>query len=137
MQQDVEVDLALRIVVCQLCAAFPQEATGLPRTWLPFLLGRFGDRPLSSLHTEALVTEWLTQPERHDLDGDWRRMRTVGSRTPVGGVTGAGSLRRGCTPPGRGVRRAQGVRLPRWRQVARPSIATGRWRGPRRTGLAR
>ncbi|MFE4919094.1 hypothetical protein [Streptomyces sp. NPDC056661] len=40
MQQDVEVDLAPRLVVCQLCAAFPQETTGLPRTWLPFLPAR-------------------------------------------------------------------------------------------------
>lgn len=36
-----------------------------------------------------------------------------------------------------GPRRPASEVSPRWRQVARPSIATGRWRGPRRTGLAR
>lgn len=77
LQQDAAVDLAPALAACRLGAMLPQDVSRLPFGWQAFLLGRVGDRAVSSLHTEALVTEWLTRPERHGLDGDWRRLRSL------------------------------------------------------------
>ncbi|MFI8770292.1 hypothetical protein ACIGN6_36015 [Streptomyces sp. NPDC053792] len=77
LQEDEPVDLAPVLAVCRIGALLPQQASGLPRGWVTFLLARVGERAVSSLHTEALVSEWLTRPERHVQAGDWRRLRSV------------------------------------------------------------
>ncbi|MFJ7325035.1 hypothetical protein ACIQVN_02135 [Streptomyces cyaneofuscatus] len=77
LQQDRQIDLAPLLAACRLGSLLPQRVSELPVGWHAFLLLRLGDRAVSSLHTEALVTEWLTRPDRHESDGDWRRLRTV------------------------------------------------------------
>ncbi|MGE7384318.1 hypothetical protein ACQKM2_02275 [Streptomyces sp. NPDC004126] len=77
LQADETVDLAPSLAACRIGALVPQGVSRLPNGWQAFLLGRVGDRAVSSLHTEPLVTEWLTRPERHVLDGEWRRLRSV------------------------------------------------------------
>ncbi|MFJ9740655.1 hypothetical protein [Streptomyces sp. NPDC101166] len=78
LQRDAPVDLAPALAVCSLSTRVPQRAFGLRWGWQTYLLGRLGDRAVSSLHVEALVTEWLTRPERHRATGgDWRRLRSV------------------------------------------------------------
>ncbi|NEC70198.1 hypothetical protein, partial [Streptomyces rochei] len=77
LQRDMQIDLAPLLAACRLGSLLPQRVAELTSGWHAFLLLRLGDRAVSSLHTEALVTQWLTRPERHVLDGDWRRLRTV------------------------------------------------------------
>ncbi|MFH8626420.1 hypothetical protein ACH4A8_31825 [Streptomyces vietnamensis] len=77
LQEEESVDLAPVVAVCRIGARLLQQDSGLPRGWVAFLLSRVGERAVSSLHTEALVTEWLIRPERHVLLGDWRRLRSV------------------------------------------------------------
>ncbi|MFF5923282.1 hypothetical protein ACFY8C_33930 [Streptomyces flavochromogenes] len=77
LQEDATVDLAPVLAACRIGAMLPQGVARLPHGWPAFLLARVGDRAVCSLHTEALVTEWLTRPERHVLDGDWRRLRSL------------------------------------------------------------
>ncbi|MDX3776015.1 hypothetical protein [Streptomyces europaeiscabiei] len=77
LQQDRQIDLAPLLAACRLGSLLPQRVSDLAVGWHAFLLLRLGDRAVSSLHTEALVTEWLTRPHRHESDGDWRRLRTV------------------------------------------------------------
>ncbi|MEU0672168.1 hypothetical protein ABZ330_04640 [Streptomyces sp. NPDC006172] len=78
LQRDAPVDLAPALAACSLSTRVPRRAFGLRWGWQTYLLGRLGDRAVSSLHVEALVTEWLTRPERHRATGgDWRRLRSV------------------------------------------------------------
>ncbi|WP_329286138.1 hypothetical protein [Streptomyces sp. NBC_00691] len=77
LQEDAAVDLAPVLAACRIGAMLPPGAGQLPYGWQAFLLARVGDRAVCSLHTESLVTEWLTRPERHVLDGDWRRLRSL------------------------------------------------------------
>ncbi|MEU0404759.1 hypothetical protein ABZ318_31995, partial [Streptomyces sp. NPDC006197] len=77
LQEEESVDLAPVVAVCRIGARLLHQDSGLPRGWVAFLLSRVGERAVSSLHTEALVTEWLIRPERHVLPGDWRRLRSV------------------------------------------------------------
>ncbi|RZU18008.1 hypothetical protein [Streptomyces sp. BK239] len=78
LQRDAPVDLAPALAACSLGTRIPQQAFGLSWGWQAYLLSRLGDRAVSSLHVEALVTEWLTRPERHRATGgDWRRLRSV------------------------------------------------------------
>ncbi|WP_333774497.1 hypothetical protein [Streptomyces sp. IBSBF 3136] len=77
-QQAQEVDLAPLLAVCRLGGLLGRAAGGLPAGWQAYLLGRLGDRAVSSLHTEALVTQWLVRAERHTEAADpWPRLRTV------------------------------------------------------------
>ncbi|WP_406064600.1 hypothetical protein OG462_36795 [Streptomyces sp. NBC_01077] len=77
LQEDAPADLAPVLAVCRIGALLTRQESGLPHGWVAYLLARVGERAVSSLHTEALVTEWLTRPERHLLAGDWRRLRSV------------------------------------------------------------
>ncbi|MFJ3860439.1 hypothetical protein ACIPRL_29950 [Streptomyces sp. NPDC090085] len=77
-QRALEVDLAPVLAVCRLGGLLGRRASGLPAGWQAYLLGRLGDRAVSSLHTEALVTQWLTRTDRHREAADpWPRLRTV------------------------------------------------------------
>jgi len=76
LHQNTEIDLAPILTVCRLGAKLGDQIR-LPAGWLAYLLGRIGDRAMSSLHTEALATRWLMQPTLHSQSGDWRRLRTV------------------------------------------------------------
>ncbi|MET8186677.1 hypothetical protein ABZV15_12860 [Streptomyces sp. NPDC005246] len=77
LQEDTTADLTPVLAVCRIGSLLTQPDVGLPHGWVAYLLARAGERAVSSLHTEALVTEWLTRPERHVLAGDWRRLRSV------------------------------------------------------------
>ncbi|WP_277436769.1 hypothetical protein [Streptomyces sp. SPB162] len=78
LQRHAEVDLAPLLAVCRLGVRLGERRVGLPAGWLAYLLGRLGDRAVSSLHTEALVTQWITRRERHGSPlGGWQRLRTV------------------------------------------------------------
>ncbi|MEU9735207.1 hypothetical protein [Streptomyces sp. NPDC048002] len=78
LQESGEVDLAPLLAVCWLGIRVAGHSIHLPQGWVTYLLARLGDRAVSSLHTEALVTKWITQPKRHKSQGgDWRRLRTV------------------------------------------------------------
>ncbi|MEW2567851.1 hypothetical protein [Streptomyces sp. NPDC047070] len=77
-QRAREVDLAPLLAVCRLGGLLGRSAGSLPAGWQAYLLGRLGDRAVSSLHTEALVTQWLTRTDRHREAADpWPRLRTV------------------------------------------------------------
>lgn len=76
LQADSEIDLAPALAVCWLGAKLGGQVR-LSDGWIAYLLARLGDRAVSSLHTEALITGWLTLPVRHDQSGDWRRLRTL------------------------------------------------------------
>ncbi|MFJ1751348.1 hypothetical protein [Kitasatospora sp. NPDC088134] len=77
LQTDEGIDLGPALAVCRLGDLLPSALVGLPDGWLSFLLARIGDRAVASMHTEALVTQWLTRPDRHTRDGDWRRLRSL------------------------------------------------------------
>ncbi|WP_425244994.1 hypothetical protein [Streptomyces sp. NEAU-NA10] len=83
LQRDAPVDAAPALAACAIGARLASKDAGgargaLPVGWVVFLLARIGQRALSSLHTEALVTQWLTVPERHlERGGSWRRLRAV------------------------------------------------------------
>ncbi|MFC9390734.1 hypothetical protein [Streptomyces venezuelae] len=77
LQEDEPVDLTPVLAVCRIGSLLPQQVSGLPHGWVAFLLCRIGERAVSSVHTEALVSEWLTRSDRHVLAGDWRRLRSV------------------------------------------------------------
>ncbi|WAU82515.1 hypothetical protein O1Q96_23885 [Streptomyces sp. Qhu-G9] len=77
-QRAREVDLAPLLAVCRLGGLLGRSAGGLPAGWQAYLLGRLGARAVSSLHAEALVTQWLTRTDRHREAADpWPRLRTV------------------------------------------------------------
>lgn len=76
LQENVEVDLLPFLAACRIGTRIEAD-TVLPRGWTVYLLARLGDRAVSSLHTEALATQWLIQPTRHILDAEWRRLRTI------------------------------------------------------------
>ncbi|MDX3691977.1 hypothetical protein PV726_16835 [Streptomyces europaeiscabiei] len=77
-QRAEEVDLLPLLAVCRLGDRLGGGSVGLPNGWLAYLLSRLGDRAVSSLHTEALVTQWLVLTERHVATTDpWPRLRTV------------------------------------------------------------
>nr|WSZ13516.1 hypothetical protein OH837_09385 [Streptomyces canus] len=83
-QRAQEVDLAPVLAVCRLGGLLGRGAGGLPAGWQAYLLGRLGDRAVSSLHTEALITHWLTRTDRHREAADpWPRLRTVELKTEL------------------------------------------------------
>ena len=83
LQRDAPVDAAPALAACAMGARLatsdsPNAKLSLPAGWVVFLLSRLGQRAIGSLHTEALVTQWLTVPERHlEIGGCWRRLRAV------------------------------------------------------------
>ncbi|WP_314219404.1 hypothetical protein [Streptomyces zaehneri] len=77
LQRDAVVDLAPVLAVCRLGSLIDWRTVRLRDGWLAYLLCRLGERAVSSLHVEALVTGWLARPERHRMPGDWRRLRTL------------------------------------------------------------
>lgn len=97
LQRDVQIDLAPLLAACRLGSLLPQRVAELTIGWHAFLLLRLGDRAVSSLHTEALVTQWLTRPEHHVLDGDWRRLRTVSVSLTAGQVSSVDDFGRAVT----------------------------------------
>ncbi|MDT0483024.1 hypothetical protein [Streptomyces doebereineriae] len=78
LQQPAEVDVAPLLAACWLGIRAGARSIHPSPGWVTYLLARLGDRAISSLHTEALVTQWLVHPQRHmSQGGDWRRLRTV------------------------------------------------------------
>ncbi|MGW2650158.1 hypothetical protein ACWC2T_35970 [Streptomyces sp. NPDC001393] len=76
------VDLAPALAVCAIGAQSVKKnwpgRPPLPDDWPVFLLQKIGLRALGSLHTEALVTCWLTRPDRQQESGGvWRRLRSI------------------------------------------------------------
>ncbi|MGV9344962.1 hypothetical protein ACWDSD_09180 [Streptomyces spiralis] len=76
------VDLAPALAVCAIGALAAKKSwpgrPPLPDDWPVFLLQKIGLRALGSLHTEALVTQWLTRPDRQlESGGLWRRLRSI------------------------------------------------------------
>jgi hypothetical protein len=76
------VDLAPALAVCAIGSLAAKESwpvrPSLPDDWPVFLLHKIGLRALGSLHTEALVTQWLTRQDRQQESGGlWRRLRSI------------------------------------------------------------
>ncbi|MFE0418931.1 hypothetical protein [Streptomyces tendae] len=76
------VDLAPALAACAIGAEAARKSwpgrPQLPDDWPVFLLQKIGMRALASLHTEALVSQWLTRPDRQQESGGlWRRLRSI------------------------------------------------------------
>ncbi|CAL9632464.1 hypothetical protein [Streptomyces sp. enrichment culture] len=76
------VDLAPALAACAIGSLAVKKSwpvrPSLPDDWPVFLLQKIGLRALGSLHTEALVTQWLTRQDRQQESGGlWRRLRSI------------------------------------------------------------